>query len=210
MPLMSQKSYAEKVGVSPQYVNKLVSQGKILKVGKLIDSRQADKAIKAFARSGRVIAATRSTKAPARNSNPRSASGKRAPTISVVRDSASKSLTASRAEREHYQAQSAKLDYEQRIGSLLPAEEVLAAERRKNETIRTMLRRLPRSLAPSLARITDPGEVEQRLGEEIDGLLDRLSRDPLGMSETLPIAAPEPAAISEALPITTPQEQPNV
>jgi hypothetical protein len=98
----------------------------------------------------------------------------------VKRNSATRSLTAARAEREHYQAQMAKLDYEKASGSLLPRDQVLEAERRKNANIRAKFRQLARSLAPRVSRVASPAEVEHLLLSEIDLVLGQLAMNPLG------------------------------
>lgn len=201
MPKMTQVAYAKLIGVTPQYVNKLVSQGKIKRVGKLIDSAQANAAIKAFQRAGRLVQPRR---AQAAHSDAGHRSAKRAAAAPKAekqpRYSATRSITEARAEREHYQALAAKLDYETATGKLLPRDQVLAAERQKNENIRTMLRQMPRSLAPMLARLSGPAEVERALREEIDVLLARLADDPLGMKTEAVEVAP-PVEVVEAPPI---------
>lgn len=208
MPLMSQKAYAKRKGVSPQYVNKLVGQGKILRVGRMIDSKQADQAIKAFARAGRVVGrrasghgSSRAGKARKRGAVPLS---KPAVRPRAERQSATRSLTEARAVREHYQAELAKLDFLKTSGSLLPRDQVLEAERRKNATLRASLRRVARALAPELARAVTPAEAEKVLLGEIDMILEQLARDPLGLrTETVPpvtSATPEAVAVSSLPP----------
>ena len=192
MPLMTQKAYAKRKGVSPQYVNKLVGQGKIKRVGRKIDSRQANAVIKAFQRPGRVPPAKRSRSKPAQPKAP-GAAGALKP-----RPSATRNLTEARAEKEHYGALAAKLDYERAAGALLPRPEVLDLERRKNANIRTLLRRLPRSVAPLLARAGGPAEIEKLLLSEIDLILGQLAHNPLGMHDE---AAPPVAELSAMAPI---------
>ena len=154
--LLTQKQYAERRGVSPQYINKLVGQGKIKRVGKKIDLRQADAAIKAWSRAGRVLPARRSKPKPARRTAAAPIEKHHDP---QPRDSATKSLTAARAERENYQAKLAKLEYEKAVGNLLPREDVLEAERRKNGNIRAGFRALARSMAETLSQATSPAEI---------------------------------------------------
>ena len=189
MPLMSQKAYAERKGVSPQYVNKLVGQGKILRVGRSIDSKQADQAIKAFARAGRVVAG-RGGKHTTRTRRPAQPKAERGP-----RHSATRSLTEARAVREHYQAELAKLDYLKTSGELLPKSDVLEAERRKNANLRASFRRIARSLAPELARAVTPADAEKILLGEIDVILEQLAKDPLGLRQE----SVEPAAAAEVV-----------
>lgn len=202
MALMTQRAYAVHAGVTPQYVNKLVAQGKIRLIGKKVDSRQADAVRAAFRRAGRVVPAQRAkqgkTAKAAKQAKPRvQTSAKRsAPRPAVEkpeRNSATRSLTEARAAREHYQAELAKLDYERAVGQLLPRDQVLEAERRKNANVRARFRKLARSLAPMLARFTVPSECESFLLSEIDLVLQQLAGDPLGMRDEQPPApAPTP------------------
>jgi len=176
--LLTQKEYARKIGKSPQYVNKLVRQGKIPTVGTKISPRLADAAIKAWSRPGRVVG----KKTPAK-------AAKRA-TGTPRRESETAKLTKYRALREKAGAERAELELKALTKQLLPAAEVLEAERRKNANVRASFRRLARSLAPLLHRATSPAEVEQLLLGEIDLVLSELARDPLGVSEVLAAAAP--------------------
>jgi hypothetical protein len=199
MPLLTQKEYARRKGVTPQYVNKLARQGKIRLVGKKVDPKQADAALKAFRRAGRVIPALRRAKQKAA----KPAARPKAPLAAMPepRNSATRSLTAARAEREHYQAQMAKLDYEKAFGSLLPRDQVLEAERRKNANIRAKFRQLARSLAPRVSRVSSPAEVEYLLLSEIDLVLGQLAMNPLGIEEP---PAPPPEPIASPLPVIEP------
>lgn len=189
MTLITQKEYARRIKRTPQYVNKLVKQGKITLRRGLVDSRQADAARKAWARAGNdVETAHRSTKkakkakAPGRKASPaKYANASRPP-------SATGTLTQARAKREQALAEMAELDLKKALGELLPRDQVLAAEQKKNERIRTRFRRLPRMIAPMLAREMAPTEVEQILREEVDLLLGELAADPLGLKEDAPLA----------------------
>ena len=115
------------------------------------------------------------------------------------------SLTRWRAMREEAQAKTAALELQKLTGELLPAGEVLEAERRKNANVRASFRRLARSMAPLLHRATSPAEVEQLLLAEIDLQLSELARDPLGLGDqvlTMPDPQPEdlPPLVSSQLP----------
>jgi hypothetical protein len=77
VPLLSQKDYARRRGVTPQYVNKLVRQGKILLVGKKVDIKQADAAIKAFSRPAAYSASAAQNRSRARPKPQASTKGSR-------------------------------------------------------------------------------------------------------------------------------------
>ena len=66
-------------------------------------------------------------------------------------------LAQSRAIREAYQARLARLDYEERTGTLVSKEKVRQAAFQRARTLRDRLLALPDRLASELAAITDPG-----------------------------------------------------
>jgi hypothetical protein len=202
--LVTQKEYARRRRCTPQYINKLVHTGKIVLVNGRVDVKKADAALQAWQRHGRSkpgksISAISHRSPRASRAEPRRSAEKK-------QKSATRSLTEARAEREHYAALAAKLDYEKATGELLPRDQVLEAERRKNANIRTRFRRLARSLAPVLAQTSSPGEVERVLLEEIDYQLRELASDPLGLAVEVPVVqAPAeiiqpPAAPAEERP----------
>jgi hypothetical protein len=237
--LLSQKEYATRKGVSPQYVNKLVREGKIQLVDGRIDAKKADAALKVFQRPGRVIPAQRSRKAtkktapkksarkPATNSTRAHSEHKPRRAYTTTSDkpqSATRSLASARAEREAHMAELARLDVLERTGKLLPADQVIAAEQRKNSNFRTQLRKMARHAAPLVKRARTEAEIEALLLEQIDHLLETFARDPLGLKpvelpkveapgveemetpsseaasvEVAEIVALEPAAVQEAM-----------
>ncbi len=76
-------------------------------------------------------------------------------------------LNDSRARREHYLAEKARLDALQGRGELLPAAEVKAEAFALGRTLRDGLMRLPDRLAPTLAATADARQVHHLLSEEI-------------------------------------------
>lgn len=82
-----------------------------------------------------------------------------------------------RAERERWQALSAKRDYELSIGKLMDAGEVESAVKHAGTMLRKALERLPEVLAPQLAPIADEEKIRLVLHDEIQHALAELSRD---------------------------------
>ena len=116
-------------------------------------------------------------------------------------------LTKYRAQREKAQAERAELELRAFTASLVPAAEVLEAERRKNANIRASFRRLARALAPQLDRAGSPAEIERLLLAEIDLALSELARDPMGVDDgavALPVQ-PE-AQAPPPMPAASPAE----
>jgi hypothetical protein len=213
MALMTQKAYADRKGVTPQYVNKLVSQGKIRLVGRKVDPKQADAAILAFRRAGRVLqpkrtanakkkaAKKKAAKVPSRRM--RAALDGAAPELVDPNEfrTPTGAITASRAVKEYYQALREKTLHEKDTAKLLPAAEVLEAERKKNATLRMLLASLPRTLAHVLAMTVEPAECEAILSRALDQVREEFAADPLGLKaeaappmEAPPVEVPVPAA----------------
>lgn len=197
MRLLTQKAYARLRKVTPQYVNKLVRQGRIkLRAGK-IDPRTADTALAQFRpeRSKIRLGKTRkprkgkgkARKPRAAAPRSRNAHGGGRPAPGDPRSNATQSLTRNRSEREGWAAKLAKIEYEKAAGNLLPKAEVLEAEQKKNANIRNRFRRIPRALAPLLAATRrEPAEIEALLLEAVEEILLELAADPLGQNPARP------------------------
>jgi hypothetical protein len=87
------------------------------------------------------------------------------------------SYSQSRAIREAYLARLAKLDYEERSGKLVDAEEVASAITTMTMGTRDGLLAIPSRIAPILAAETDEHQVYQILDEEIRRTLGSLSEN---------------------------------
>lgn len=204
--LMTQKDYAKLRGWSPQYVSKLKSEDKVVMDGKLVDVAKTDAAIKAFQRTGNALKSNHHSQRAkgSKGSSSRTASKPSEPR--APRLGGPDTAAFWRRDKEKYDALNRRLEYEKNIGVLLPRDQVLLAERMKNERIRSMFRALPRSLAPQVAHCTSAAEAENLLRSEIDSILQRLADDPLGMSESAPVAitSVEAEAIPVPLAVQTP------
>ena len=88
------------------------------------------------------------------------------------------SYAASRAAREGYQARLVKLDFEQRSGKLVDADEVRAQLFALGRRARDALMGVPDRLAPILAGESDRAVIHQLLAEEIARGLTELSTAP--------------------------------
>ena len=173
--LMTQKEYAQHRGVSPAYISKLVRDGRIV-----LDATGRVQRSKADAILGRP--------GEPHQRQPRAAAP--AP-VSRFRESGATTLTAARARKALADAKVAELDAEERASNLLPRSEVIEAQRRQNANVRTRLRRLPRQLAPMLAPITSPAEIERLILEAVDRELAEMAIDPLSIP---PESVPEQIA----------------
>ena len=88
-------------------------------------------------------------------------------------------LAKAKAKNELFKAHLAELDYKQRIGQLLPVEEVTRVWTEQIQIAKERLLSIPVRVAPSLLRMTELREVEHCLREALHGVLEELSRGDL-------------------------------
>lgn len=193
MVLLTQKAYARRRRITPQYVNKLVRQERIVLKRGLVDPAQADRARKPIhAMAGRPRKKMRGHNAHGGGRPARDPGASHKPNGSP---SATRSLTAERTRDAGAQASLRELELKERTQELLPAAEVLEAERRKNSNIRLRFRGMARTLAPVMARTAAAADCERLLLEEIDHQLEDLARDPLVLVGPVAPPAPPPAVV---------------
>lgn len=93
------------------------------------------------------------------------------------RTGAAPSYAASRAVREAYQARLARLDFEERSGRLVDADQVKVRAFKMARSARDALMGLPDRLAPILASSTDVQEVHRLLLEDIERTCQRIAQE---------------------------------
>lgn len=86
------------------------------------------------------------------------------------------SYLSARASREAWAAQLTRMQFEERVAALLPADRVRAEIYRVGTRTRDALRVLPSQLAPVVAGLSDPEACRLALLEEITKVIDELSR----------------------------------
>ncbi|WP_073953759.1 hypothetical protein [Thalassospira sp. TSL5-1] len=126
----SKSEYARHLGVSPAAVTKMVKTGKIpVRDDGRIDFADADFARRANGDPAR--APSHSTNEPVENRSDNDASlfdlGEERDTSKQPDARSNPTYTDARTEREQYAAKLARLDYEQKMGNLLPKQEILDA-----------------------------------------------------------------------------------
>lgn len=84
-------------------------------------------------------------------------------------------LSQSRAIREAYLAKLARLDYEERVGTLVAKEKVRAAALRRGQIVRDRLLAVPDRVAPEIAAMDDPRDIRTLLEEEFRHALQELA-----------------------------------
>lgn len=172
---MDASEYAKHRGVSKPMVSKYINAGMIpsaRKVGRTyeIDPVQADRELDA------ALDRTRGGKrspSPPPPPPPRAAEpepdGYASPPPRAM-----PSLAENRGIREFYAARIAKLDYEQRLGKLVPKDELKLKLAKLHLAVRDNLRTIPDRVAPVLAAETDQTKIHAILLKEIGLALEGL------------------------------------
>ena len=154
--LISQAELARRLGVSRQYVGKLVKQGKIEKVGAKIDFQAASAALKMLAD-------------PARPRN----------TPDLLPDGSeggdSTTFAEAKTMKEVYQAKLARLKFEEESGKLIEKAEIEDKARDIAVIVKESLLTIPNKMMEQLAVESDPRKINVALDEEIRAILAELS-----------------------------------
>jgi len=188
-PGLSIRGYARRRGVSHKSVQKALATGRIVAgVDGKIDPADADRQWTSSTDLSKprnsVIGVPKKRRVPGAPSDPLGTLGHGAgealngpPTGETVR--LVSSYAASRAAREGYAARLAKLDFEERSGKLVDADQVRAQLFALGRRARDSLLGVPDRLAPILAGQTDQAVIHRLLTEEITRGLSELTSPPI-------------------------------
>lgn len=160
MPLMSIREYARHRGCTHDSVRKALRAGRITAEGRqgikvLIDSERAD-------------AQWRASTDPSNRGRPQAAARS-------VENPAGRAYAGARAIREQYEARLARLQFEERSGALVNADEVKVAAFNAARGARDALQGIPDRIAPILTAQQDTRRVHAILTEEILRVCNMLS-----------------------------------
>lgn len=150
--LISQADYARRKGWSRAYVSKLVKAGRITLVEGKIEPLRADAEIEASAN-------------PAYDSDNKVLSSAGNQKIDYLQ---------ARAMREHYNAETAKLDYEVKAGLLVDRAAVEGQAFNTARAVREALTQIPARICGLVVAIDDADEIEKLLEDEINSALENL------------------------------------
>lgn len=168
MPIVSAAEYAKLRGISKAAVSLAISEGKLpkaaVKVGRgwQIDADLADQEWRENTNPG--------MGAPTHD-NAKGHNGGDTP-VDVPMEK--QSLAASKAKREQFMAELARLEYEQKAGSLVSAEEVKKEAFKIARIVRDSILNIPDRVAAELAAETNQFRVHKRLTEELRKALEEL------------------------------------
>lgn len=190
MALLSFAAYAKRRGVSPATVTKAVASGRIStqvdpRTGRRaidpeVADREWDERTDRAKQEGSIAyqkQRRRGDAAPTDDDvqpeNPTTEASPAPPSLSE--SSASAALALSKARREHYNAELARLAFEQKTGRLVEAEEVQRQAFATGRIVRESMLNLPDRLAAMLAGETDPRRIHALLTDEITKALEALA-----------------------------------
>lgn len=151
----TQSEYADHRGVTKQAVHKALARGRIQLANGLIDFAAADASWEANTDVARLRPRAAALEEP------------EAAAATEPAEPAGLSWAKVRAAREVYQMRLAKLDWEERSGALVRADEVRAAAFRAGRAVRDALASIPPRIAPLLHAAPDVSAVERILMEEL-------------------------------------------
>jgi hypothetical protein len=150
-PFMSRSEFALHIGCSKSYITKLGTQGRLV-MGQGDNAERID------------VTATKALLADTTGAPERANEAAQTPLFTDAKD-----------QKEHYQAQMAKLDYEERVGNLLPVGDVRSVVAGAATSLRARLETIPDTLATELAATQDESRVRALLVSEIESALSELS-----------------------------------
>jgi len=178
MPRLNLVQYAKHRNCYPRAVEAAIAAGRIRRdEDGLIDSEQADidwasntsphrsDAGKANGKRGQEI-----RKALAGSPAAPPAATENAPVVDMG------AYARSRAEREHWAAETAKLNFLERSGKLVPSAEWKAAETEFMKSFSIALLAIPDRIGDELAAATEPGKVRAMLEAELHSVIDQACR----------------------------------
>jgi CRISPR/Cas system-associated endonuclease Cas3-HD len=167
MSLMNKQEFAEHIDRVPGYITQLKDAGRLVMEGEQVNVEAS-------------IERMRETANPSYDGHvDRHQENRERKAAGILDDMTGKAGSAyqqARAMREKYAAMQAKISYEKEIGLLLVAHDVKMAVADGDALIRNRLESLPDILAPQLAAEKDEQRIRALLADQIEYLLDELSR----------------------------------
>jgi transcriptional regulator with XRE-family HTH domain len=163
--LVTQKAFADLIGVAKSYVTKLKQDGRLVMVDNKVDVEASKAMIEA-------------TKDENRDDVSKRWDGYResdAQNEPEVDQKAAEAFGSSRAAKMYYDAQSAKLSFERESGKLVEVAEVKSIAALAGNALRQYLERLPDQLSPELSVESDERRIHAMLVERIEEALGQMA-----------------------------------
>ena len=161
---ISQAEFARLLGVDRAHVTRLKQAGRLVMThdGK-VDADASRARIAATADPNRDDVAARHAAGRESKVSPRDTAPP--PVAPAPEDKVGNSYQAARAVKEKYLALDAKIDYEKKVGNLIPKEDVDAALKAMGAAVRSAMEVFPDQTAPIVAPVLDLEEVHSLLAQ---------------------------------------------
>lgn len=193
---MSKSEFARHLGNSPSYVTKLRKADRLVLTddGKKVKVAESLQLIEDTKDPNRDDVAARHTEnrksqGEEKKEHPGQEKSEQADLVDQAEQEAqnktSQSYTKSRAEKEHFAARTAELEFNKLIGQSCETDEVKTAGDELGLILRSALEILPDQLAPQLAPISDEARVYALMAEHIENTLAEIARRIEGMVKTM-------------------------
>jgi len=167
MTTMTKAEFARHIERVPGYITQLGDAGRLVMDGDQVNVEASIERMRETANPSFTMHADRHQEERER---------KAAGILDDLTGKAGSAYQQARAMREKYAAMQAKISYEKEIGLLLVAHDVKMAVADGDALIRNRLEALPDILAPQLAAEKDEQRIRALLSDQIEYLLDELSR----------------------------------
>jgi len=186
--IISQSEFAKRIGKSRQYVSKLALSGRLVLDGKKVDYKKSLSIMKSEqdpARDGqRAWSKTQKGDGPKKASLKKqsgvikSGTGKNGPGRSDGIDpkvlETSKALQQAKLQKEINDSKLKELEYKKAVGEVLPISQVVEANAKIAEIVRTKLLSIPNKVAPIIINMKTIPEIESYLQNNINDILEEL------------------------------------
>lgn len=175
MPLMGINEYARHRECRPYSVQWAIKQGRIhLDANGKINSEEADRLWQ--------LRTNHSMNARGKDSPHKTRNGALADLAGAAAEGTTggPNFSQARAVKEHYHARLAQLEYQEKSGKLVPADQVKVEIFNRFRGLRDSLLAIPANVSERLANTTDPHEVIQILTSEFHEFLNDFSKSSAG------------------------------
>lgn len=176
--LVSQAELARRLGVSRQYISKLVKEGKLELVGRKLDAEASMAVLEGLSDPARPRKTSFASAPPAREVVPEQPAPASDPEGAIIKgEKRAPTFAEAKTMKEVYLAKMARLKFEEEAGRFLEKAEV---ERRAQEVgmvVRQNLLSLPSRLMDQLAAESDPREINALLEGEVREVLKMLAEE---------------------------------
>ena len=171
---ITRKQYAEHRGCSPSYITYLGKHGRlVLDADGKVMVKETDQMV-ANTGGDRQDVSIRHAAGRASKKSRDAAEDRQREAPAFSGEQIGNSIAASRAIKEKYAVLTAKVDYETKLGYLIPREDVDAAMRFIGAAVRSALDVLPDQTAPLVAPVTDLAEIHEALTDACRNALNSI------------------------------------